>query len=183
MTIAQELDALGLPGLPEALPRPVIDNHTHADETTRVSSLSAELSLRAAASVRVSRIVQVGCDVESSRYAVELAERSPRVVASVAMHPNDAARRYLAGGEEALEADLAAIEPLIASLVVRAVGETGLDYYRTRDAAAPWSSTTAMPTMTSCVCWTTKAGLSASSCTASLATPISRRPVSSAAPG
>lgn len=39
MTIAQELDALGLPGLPEALPRPVIDNHTHADETTRVSSL------------------------------------------------------------------------------------------------------------------------------------------------
>lgn len=86
--------------------------------------------------MRVSRIVQVGCDVESSRYAVELAERSPRVVASVAMHPNDAARRYLAGGEEALEADLAAIEPLIASLVVRAVGETGLDYYRTRDAAA-----------------------------------------------
>ena len=51
MSIAQELDALGLPGLPEALPRPAIDNHTHADETTRVSKLGVELSLRAAAAV------------------------------------------------------------------------------------------------------------------------------------
>ncbi|MDF1489910.1 TatD family hydrolase [Tessaracoccus caeni] len=136
MTIAQELEALGLPGLPEPLPRPVIDNHTHADETMRVSKLGAELSLRAAAAAGVNRIVQVGCDVASSRYAVELAERDPRVVAAVALHPNDAARRFLAGGESALEAALAVIEPLVASPVVRAVGETGIDYYRTRDASA-----------------------------------------------
>lgn len=133
---AQELEALGLPGLPEPLPRPVIDNHTHADETTRMSRLGAELSLRAAACVGVTRIVQVGCDVASSRYAVELAERHPQVVAAVALHPNDAARRFLAGGESALEADLAAVEALVSSPVVRGVGETGLDYYRTREPEA-----------------------------------------------
>lgn len=136
MTIAQELEALGLPGLPEPLPRPVVDNHTHADETIRVSGLPVELSLRAAAVVGVTRIVQVGCDVASSRYAVELAEARDEVVAAVALHPNDAARRFLAGGMSALEDDLAAVEALVPSPVVRAVGETGLDYYRTRDPEA-----------------------------------------------
>ncbi|HMR49538.1 MAG TPA: TatD family hydrolase [Arachnia sp.] len=135
-TIAQDLEALGLPGLPEPLPRAVIDNHTHADETTRFSRLDVDLSLRAAAAVGVSRIVQVGCDVASSRYAVALAEARPEVVAAVAMHPNDAARRFLAGGSSALEADLAAIEALVPSPGVRAVGETGLDYYRTREPEA-----------------------------------------------
>lgn len=129
------LEELGLPPLPEPLPRPVVDNHTHADTTTEYSGLQASDSLALASQVGVTRIVQVGCDVESSRYAVELATREPNVVATVALHPNDAARRFLDGGRAALNADLEALRPLASVKGVRAVGETGLDYYRTREPA------------------------------------------------
>ena len=87
-------------------------------------------ALDRAAEVGVTRIVQVGCDVDGSRWAVEAAERWPSVVAGVAIHPNDAAR--LGDG---LPDALAAIEALARHPRVRAVGETGLDYYRTREPA------------------------------------------------
>ncbi|WP_203568481.1 TatD family hydrolase [Aestuariimicrobium ganziense] len=128
----EEFEASGLPGLPETLPRPVADSHTHIDSTTEYSGLDAALSLDLAAEVGVSHVVQIGCDVDSSRYAVELAAREPRVVAAIAMHPNDAAR----AGDN-LPAHLEAIAALAAAgSHVRAVGETGLDFYRTRDADA-----------------------------------------------
>jgi len=70
-------------------------------------------------------VVQVGVDIDSSRWSVELAERHPNVVAAVALHPNDAPRQ--ADLDEALRQ----IEALAAHPRVRAVGETGLDYFRT----------------------------------------------------
>lgn len=85
-------------------------------------------AIRAAAAVGVTRIVQVGCDVAGSRWAVRAAETWPSVVAAVAVHPNDAAR--LGPG---LDDDLAQIAELAAHPRVRAVGETGLDYFRTTD--------------------------------------------------
>ncbi|MFT3888950.1 MAG: TatD family hydrolase [Arachnia sp.] len=127
------LDELGLPPLPEALPRPVIDNHTHVASTRDYSGLTVADNLYLAGEVGVTRLIDVGCDVESARFAVDLAARDPQVRAAVALHPNDAARRFLAGGEDALAADLAEIEPLVDEPVVVAVGETGLDYFRTRD--------------------------------------------------
>ena len=127
------LEELGLPRLPEALPRPVADNHTHLDTTTEYSGLQPADSLRLAAQVGVSRVVQVGCDVASSRFAVELANREPTVVATVALHPNDAARTFLSGGQPALTAELQALRPLASAAGVRAIGETGLDHYRTRE--------------------------------------------------
>lgn len=127
---------LGLPPLPTALPRPVVDNHTHLFSTQAFSGLPVEASLDLAASVGVFGVVEVGCDVPSSRAAVELAGRDSRVVAAVAMHPNDAARIFLAHGREALAAELDQLEQLVGDAGVRAVGETGLDYYRTRDAQA-----------------------------------------------
>jgi TatD DNase family protein len=78
--------------------------------------------------VGVPRLVQVGCDVASSRWAVQAAERWEGVVAAVALHPNDAAR--MAGG---LAAGLAVVDELAQHPRVRAVGETGLDFYRTPD--------------------------------------------------
>jgi TatD DNase family protein len=76
----------------------------------------------------VTRIVQIGCDVEGAQWAVLAAERWPAVVAGVALHPNDAAQL----GTE-LGAALGVIEKLAGHPRVRAVGETGLDFYRTRD--------------------------------------------------
>ncbi|WP_022909493.1 TatD family hydrolase [Aestuariimicrobium kwangyangense] len=128
---ATQFEASNLPPLPEPLPRPVIDSHTHADSTEQFSGLGVALNLDLAASVGVSRIVQVGCDVASSEFAVNLAARDPRVVAAVAIHPNEAAR----AGDD-LDAMLLRIEELASSGPhVRAVGETGLDHYRTRDEA------------------------------------------------
>lgn len=120
--------------VPEPLPAPVIDSHTHLDTTQEYTGLSVEELLDRAARVGVTRTVQIGCDVESSRWAVELAAREPSVVATVAMHPNDAARLAEREGRDALDEALRQIEQLAADQrpdVVRGVGETGLDFYRT----------------------------------------------------
>jgi TatD DNase family protein len=117
-----------LPPLPESLPGPVVDTHCHLDATQHYSGLEPQRALDDAAAVNVRRLVQVGCDVASSRWAVDAAQRWPNVVASVAIHPNDAARLG-----SALPAALAEIERLAGEPGVRAVGETGMDFYRTRD--------------------------------------------------
>ena len=127
------LETLGLPPLPEALPRAVVDNHTHLWSTHEYSGLTVADSLRLAAQVGVSRLIEVGCDVASSRAAVELAQQEPSVRAAVALHPNDAARVLLRDGEAGLAAVLADLEPRAAAPEVVAVGETGLDHYRTRE--------------------------------------------------
>lgn len=119
-----------LPELPEPLPAPVVDSHCHLDVTEAVSGLSPAEALERARRVGVTRIVQIGCDVRGSRWAVSAAEQWPNVIAGVAIHPNDAARL----GSE-LASELAAIERLAGNPRVRAVGETGLDFYRTRDVA------------------------------------------------
>jgi TatD DNase family protein len=119
-----------LPGLPDPLPAPVVDSHCHLDSTQAKSGLEPEDALRMAAQVGVTRIVQIGCDPEGCRWAVEAAERWPTVIAGVAIHPNDAARM----GPE-LVPGLELVEALAEHPRVRAVGETGLDYFRTTDAA------------------------------------------------
>lgn len=122
---------MNLPELPAALPVPVVDSHCHLDSTVELSGLDPADAIERAAQVGVTRIVQIGCDVAGSRWAVEAAQRWPSVIAGVAIHPNDAARL---GAD--LPAALAAIESLAAGSLavgsqVRAVGETGLDFFRT----------------------------------------------------
>jgi TatD DNase family protein len=83
-------------------------------------------ALAAAAAVGVRRIVQIGCDLPGARWAVEAAAAHPALVAGVALHPNEAPR--LASLDDAM----AQIEALAgAHDKVRAVGETGLDFFRT----------------------------------------------------
>jgi len=120
-----------LPDLPEPLPVTVVDSHCHLDSTQAKSGLEPEDAIRLAAEVGVTRIVQIGCDPEGCRWAVKAAERWPSVIAGVAIHPNDAARM----GPD-LAAGLKLVETLARHPRVRAVGETGLDYYRTRDRAS-----------------------------------------------
>jgi TatD DNase family protein len=82
-------------------------------------------ALAAATAVGVDRVVQVGIDVPSSRWAAEVAAEHPGLVATVALHPNEAPR--LAD----LDGALAEIDKLAAADRVRGIGETGLDYFRT----------------------------------------------------
>lgn len=114
--------------MPEPLPHPVVDNHCHLDISDG-DWLEPEQALRLASSVGVPRIVQIGCDLPGARWAVETALSHDAIVAGVALHPNEAP--VLAQQGE-LDAALAEIEELVQrSDRVRAVGETGLDYFRT----------------------------------------------------
>ncbi|WP_422771884.1 TatD family hydrolase [Plantactinospora sp. WMMC1484] len=126
------------PPAPEPLPVPVIDSHTHLDITLSEAGTppcsgngrSADpvaAAVEVAAQVGVNRLVQVGVDVASSRWGAELARRQPGVLATVALHPNEAPR--LADLDEALRE----IESLAAEERVRGVGETGMDFFRTGD--------------------------------------------------
>lgn len=117
-----------LPDPPDPLPVPVVDSHCHLDSTQAKSGLDPEEAIRRADEVGVSRIVQIGCDPEGCRWAVQAAERWISVIAGVAIHPNDAARM----GPD-LVSGLELVETLAQHPRVRAVGETGLDYYRTPD--------------------------------------------------
>lgn len=120
------------------LPLPVVDTHCHLDVVDRHlgEGLPPETALSLAAEAGVTRIVQVGCDVSSSLWAAEFAQTHPEVVAAVALHPNDAPRILEREGSIGLEHAIDAIEELARDPRVRAVGETGLDYYRTRDETA-----------------------------------------------
>jgi TatD DNase family protein len=125
------------PPSPEPLARPAIDSHTHLDivvgerpahgagDEGWPDEADVDAEIAAAVAVGVPRLVQVGVDVPSSRWSAALAERHPNVLAAVGVHPNEA------GAGAADEAALAEIDRLAALPRVRAVGETGLDRFRT----------------------------------------------------
>ena len=114
--------------LPEPLPVPVADAHAHIEIVTNDApdSDSVRKVLDDAASVGVDRVVQVGYSAEQSEWCAALADLYPgRVLAAVALHPNEAPV------VESLDKDFAVIERLAQQPRVRAIGETGLDYFRT----------------------------------------------------
>jgi TatD DNase family protein len=96
----------------------VIDSHTHL---FLCESPEAELVARAEAA-GVTRMLNVGLGGEQNEAAIAAAERHERVYASVGRHPTEAAGFGDAEAER--------IEALAAREKVRAIGETGIDYYR-----------------------------------------------------
>ena len=122
------------PPQPEPLSTPVIDTHCHldiADGDSGAEWLGVDDAVTRATAVGVTRIVQVGCDLPSARWSVAAAVEHPALVATVALHPHEAPRILEREGREALEAAYAEIADLAALPQVRAVGETGLDFFRT----------------------------------------------------
>ncbi|MDQ3715305.1 MAG: TatD family hydrolase [Actinomycetota bacterium] len=119
------------PPTPEALPAAAVDSHCHLDIIA--DSLSAdgfpdvdvEVELAAAAAVGITRVVQVGVNVASSQWSADLAARRTDVLATVALHPNEA------GAGAATDEALAEIDRLAGQPRVQGIGETGLDHFRT----------------------------------------------------
>ncbi len=107
-----------------ALPAPAFDSHCHLD----IMGLPVPDVLEAARSAGIERVITVGIDLESSRWSARCAQEYASVYAAVAIHPNDTAQATEAGA--AAGDVLAEIETLAGLPRVRAVGETGLDYYR-----------------------------------------------------
>lgn len=110
---------------------PVIDTHCHLDLIGQQGGPDVDESVELAAAAGVMRIVQVGTDVASSRWAVGQARRKEAVSAAVALHPNEAPRIHERHGLDGLESAWAEIEQLAADPEVVAIGETGMDFYRT----------------------------------------------------
>ncbi|MFG1947835.1 TatD family hydrolase [Nonomuraea sp. NPDC048826] len=126
-----------LPAPPEPLSTPVFDSHCHLDvmvgdrqassgdpvaQAAQAASASVSGILDDARAVGVTRLVTIGYDLPSSRWNAKVAVAHADVYAGVAIHPNESH----ASTPEAL----AEIEELAGRPEVRAVGETGLDYFR-----------------------------------------------------
>ncbi|MDQ1206372.1 TatD family hydrolase [Microbacterium sp. SORGH_AS_0862] len=116
------------PPSPEPLGVALYDNHCHLEIQDGDEAMSLDEQLERAASVGIVGVVQAGGDIESSRWSAWAAASHPRVLAAVAIHPNEAPA-YAAAGR--LEEAIAAIDELAAQPRVRAIGETGLDFFRT----------------------------------------------------
>ena len=125
---------LSYPPLPPALVVPCYDNHTHLEIADGDNPLDYLQQLDMASSVGIRGVVQVGGDLETSRWSAEMAAREPRMLAAVAIHPNEAPAYEAAG---TLDAAIAEIDQLAARPRVRAIGETGLDYFRTGEEGRP----------------------------------------------
>lgn len=123
------------PPLPDALGVPVYDDHTHLDPAVHrdepgLEPIAWREQLDRAAAVGVRGVVQVGVDVETSIWSAEHAVQDRRMLAAVALHPNEAPGLAASGSlDDAIET----IAGLAARPRVRAVGETGLDFFRTSE--------------------------------------------------
>ncbi len=151
----------GWPPPPEPLPLPVVDNHTHLDSVLSVPEQFPEVAvadrdpdfrkaglvghLEAAAAVGVTRMVQVGCDLESVAWTDAAVREHGALLGAVAIHPNEAVLH--AGVREVAPDGLdpdprpwhdVPLDEAIARVAatarvnprIRAIGETGLDFFR-----------------------------------------------------
>ncbi|WP_435298443.1 TatD family hydrolase [Timonella sp. A28] len=138
------------PAAPPALPSPVIDNHTHLEslgdvlrEGVPLPSISEVIS--DAARVGVSKMIQVGCDLESARVTDSMIREHAALAGAIAIHPNEAPLhthtadvgpdglepRYESRHDTSLDDALAEIERIARSNnKIRAIGETGIDLFR-----------------------------------------------------
>ena len=123
----RDLDRIPAPQ-PEPLPVKTVDAHAHLEIVTNAAPDSDEVRkvLDDAREAGIDRVVQVGYSAEQSQWCVDAAEHwKGRVLAAVALHPNEAPV------VEDLEHDWSIIAKLAEHPRVRAIGETGLDYFRT----------------------------------------------------
>ena len=119
---------MSYPPLPEPLEVATYDNHTHFDIAYGDEALSTQQQLDKAESVGIKGVVQVGVTLETSKWSAKLASEESRVLAAVALHPNEAPEY---GNLAKLNDAIAEIAELATQPRVRAIGETGLDFFRT----------------------------------------------------
>ena len=116
--------------IPTPLNSKTVDSHAHLEliHNSEPDSPLIKQTLDEAAAVGIDRVVQVGYSAEQSTWSVKCAESFVgRVLAAVALHPNEAPV------VDDLEKDLKVIEELASHPRVRAIGETGLDFFRTAE--------------------------------------------------
>jgi TatD DNase family protein len=98
----------------------MFDTHAHLDD--RKFDPDREEVIRQAFSSGLKNLINIGTDVETSRFSVQLTQKYPQIYATVAVHPH-AAKNFTTQTLTELE-ELAKTEKVVA------IGEIGLDYYR-----------------------------------------------------
>ena len=108
---------------PEPLPAEALDAHCHLD---LIEQPPGEV-LADARAAGITRVVTVGVDLPTSHWSAKCAASEPGVYAAIAVHPNET----VAAASSAAQRDtvLAELASLASLPQVRAIGETGLDYY------------------------------------------------------
>ena len=97
----------------------MIDSHCHIND--KAFENFEEEYIKEANTSGVSSFLVVGCDLEMSKKAVEIADRFDCCYAAVGIHPSDC--------KNAGDNDLKIIENMLSNNKVIAIGEIGLDYY------------------------------------------------------
>ncbi|ASY13728.1 TatD DNase family protein [Candidatus Nanopelagicus hibericus] len=123
----RDLDRKPAP-LPDPLKSKTVDSHAHLEliHNSEADSPLIKQVLADAAAVGIDRVVQVGYSAEQSIWSVKCAESFVgQVLAAVALHPNEAPV------VDDLQKDLQVIRDLASHPRVRAIGESGLDFFRT----------------------------------------------------
>ncbi|EID55088.1 TatD family hydrolase [Saccharomonospora xinjiangensis] len=110
-----------LPPVPERLPAPTVDSHTHLDACGATTPELVRAALDRASAAGVAAVVTVADDLASARWVVEACAWDERLYGAVALHPTRT--------KDFSDEDRAELERLVAAERVVAVGETGLDYY------------------------------------------------------
>ncbi|WP_232376590.1 TatD family hydrolase [Amycolatopsis aidingensis] len=110
-----------LPPIPEPLPVPAVDSHTHLDACGAENAAEVAAMADRAERAGIARMVTVADDLAAARWAAQASTWDSRIFAAVAIHPT---RTKDFGEDEKSE-----VERLVQEDRVVAVGETGLDYY------------------------------------------------------
>ncbi|MFM6980917.1 MAG: TatD family hydrolase [Micrococcales bacterium] len=121
---------LKYPPLQEPLEIGTYDNHTHLEIGFGEAGLNLADQLTLMSASGMKGAVQVGVTLESSKWCAAVAAVEPQLLAAVALHPNEAP---LYKTKAALDQALAEIAELAKQPRVRAIGETGLDFFRTTE--------------------------------------------------
>lgn len=120
--------AAAYPPLPEPLEVGSYDNHTHLEIADGDEPMSVDTHIDLMDQVGMLGAVQVGVTLDSSIWSASMAKQHPKLLAAVALHPNEAPGYKTTA---ALDQALGQINDLAGQPRVRAIGETGLDFFRT----------------------------------------------------
>jgi TatD DNase family protein len=119
LRIAESFQQSFLSGFRYPVSEMLVETHAHLDYPDFAGDFDDVL--RRATDAGVTRIITIGTSVESSRRAVDLAEKYPNIFAVIGVHPT-----YV---EESGEDVITPLRELAKSSRVVAIGETGLDYH------------------------------------------------------
>jgi len=96
----------------------VIDSHVHLD--ARQFTGEVDEIIRRAREAGVEKMIQIGCDLESSEFAIELSRMNESIFPAIGFHPSDL-QNFDQNEEQWVR--------LVAEPAVVAIGEIGLDYH------------------------------------------------------